>query len=103
MARGTVYRFLNAAHTKWRRFLLLFSSRVINRELEPLTTVPTGAIRCRKSIWKAKERLVERVEQAGKSGVRTSHLLFDRWFAFSATVRVLLANPQPSRPGMSMQ
>jgi hypothetical protein len=37
MAKDTVYRFLNSVHTNWRRFLLLLSSRVINRELEPLT------------------------------------------------------------------
>jgi len=37
MAKDTVYRFLNSVHTNWRRFLLLLSSRVITRELEPLT------------------------------------------------------------------
>ena len=37
MAKDTAYRFLNSVHTNWRRFLLLLSSRVINRELEPLT------------------------------------------------------------------
>jgi len=37
MGKDTVYRFLNSVHTNWRRFLLLLSSRVINRELAPLT------------------------------------------------------------------
>ena len=41
MGKDTVYRFLNSVHTNWRRFLLLISSRVISRELEPLTDVTT--------------------------------------------------------------
>ena len=41
MGKDTVYRFLNSVHTNWRRFLLLISSRVINRKLEPLTDVTT--------------------------------------------------------------
>jgi len=37
MAKDTVYRFLNSVHTYWRRFLLLLSSHVIQKELNPLT------------------------------------------------------------------
>jgi hypothetical protein len=41
MAKDTVYRFLNSVHTNWRRFLLLFCSRVIGQELELLTGAAT--------------------------------------------------------------
>lgn len=38
MAKDTVYRFLNSVHANWRRFLLLLSSRMIGRQIEPLTS-----------------------------------------------------------------
>jgi hypothetical protein len=37
MAKDTVYRFLNSVHANWRKLLLLLSSRMISRQLEPLT------------------------------------------------------------------
>ena len=170
MAKDTVYRFLNSVHTNWRRFLLLLSSRVICKELEPLTgtanmkvliaddtlyrrnrskyvellsrvfdhidkryyrgfrmltlgwsdgisflpvscallasskeknrLVPlrtdldhrtNGARRRREGIRKATDVLVEMVAEAMASGIHASHLLFDSWFAFPATMRKLLA------------
>jgi hypothetical protein len=170
MAKDTVYRFLNSVHTNWRRFLLLLSSRVISKELDPLTEVDNmkvliaadtlyrrnrskhvellsrifdhtdhryysgfrmltlgwsdgisflpvscsllasskeknrldpfrtdidrctnGARRRRESICKASDVLVEMVDQAKTSGIKTRHLLFDSWFAFPVTIRKLLA------------
>jgi hypothetical protein len=41
MAKDTAYRFLNSVHANWRRFLLLLSSRMIGRQLEPLTGATT--------------------------------------------------------------
>ena len=76
MAKDTVYRFLNSVHANWRRFLLLLSSRVIREELEPLT----GAA-----------NIVEMAAEAVASGIQASHLLFDSWFAFPATMKKLLA------------
>jgi hypothetical protein len=170
MAKDTVYRFLNSAHTNWRRFLLLLSSRVISQELEPLTgaanmkmliaddtlyrrnrskyvellsrvfdhidkryyrgfrmlvlgwsdgisfvpvscallasskeknrLVPlrtdldcrtNGEKRRREGIRKATDVLVDMVAEAIASGIQASHLLFDSWFAYPATIRKLLA------------
>jgi len=41
MAKDTVYRFLNSVHANWRRLLLLLSSRMIGRQIEPLTGTAT--------------------------------------------------------------
>jgi len=41
MAKDTAYRFLNSVHANWRRLLLLLSSRMIGRQLEPLTGATT--------------------------------------------------------------
>jgi hypothetical protein len=41
MAKDTVYRFLNSVHANWRRLLLLLSSRMIGRQIEPLTGAAT--------------------------------------------------------------
>lgn len=37
-AKDTVYRFLNSARHNWRKFLLLFSTKVINDYIAPLTS-----------------------------------------------------------------
>ena len=50
-----------------------------------------GARRRREGIRKATDVLVEMVAEAVASGIKASHLLFDRWFAFPATMRKLLA------------
>jgi hypothetical protein len=41
MAKDTLYRFLNSVHANWRRLLLLLSSRMIGRQIEPLTGAAT--------------------------------------------------------------
>lgn len=50
-----------------------------------------GARRRRECIRKATDVLVEMVAEAVASGIQTSHLLFDSWFAHPATMRKLLA------------
>jgi hypothetical protein len=41
MGKDTAYRFLNSVHANWRRLLLLLSSWMIGRQLEPLTGATT--------------------------------------------------------------
>ena len=50
-----------------------------------------GAKRRREGIRKATDVLVEMVVEAIASGIQASHLLFDSWFAYPATMRKLLA------------
>jgi hypothetical protein len=73
---------------------LLASSKEKNR-LVPLRTDldrrTNGARRRREGIRKATDVLVEMVAEAMASGIHASHLLFDSWFAFPATMRKLLA------------
>jgi len=74
--------------------VLLASSKEKNR-LVPLRMDldrrTNGARRRREGIRKATDVLVEMVAEATASGIQTSHLLFDSWFAFPATMRKLLA------------
>ena len=73
---------------------LLASSKEKNR-LVPLRTDldrrTNGARRRREGIRKATDVLVEMVAEAMASGIQASHLLFDSWFAYPATIRKLLA------------
>ena len=73
---------------------LLASSKEKNR-LVPLRTDldrrTNGARRRREGIGKATDVLVEMVAEAVTSGIQASHLLFDSWFAYPATMRKLLA------------
>ncbi len=73
---------------------LLASSKEKNR-LVPLRTDldcrTNGARRRREGILKATDVLVEMVAEAVASGIQASHLLFDSWFAYPATMRKLLA------------
>jgi hypothetical protein len=73
---------------------LLASSKEKNR-LVPLRTDldrrTNGAKRRREGICKATDVLVEMVAEAVAKGIHASHLLFDSWFAFPATMRKLLA------------
>ena len=73
---------------------LLASSKEKNR-LVPLRTDldrrTNGARRRREGIRKATDVLVEMVAEAIASGIKASHLLFDSWFAYPATMRKLLA------------
>lgn len=73
---------------------LLASSKEKNR-LVPLRTDidrrTNGAKRRQEGIRKATDVLVEMVAEAVASGIQASHLLFDSWFAFPATMRKLLA------------
>jgi hypothetical protein len=73
---------------------LLASSKEKNR-LVPLRTDldlrTNGAKRRREGIRKATDVLVEMVAEAVASGIQASHLLFDSWFAYPATMRKLLA------------
>ena len=73
---------------------LLASSKEKNR-LVPLRTDldrrTNGAKRRREGIRKATDVLVEMVAEAKASGIQASHLLFDSWFAYPATMRNLLA------------
>jgi hypothetical protein len=73
---------------------LLASSKESNR-LVPLRTDldhrTNGARRRREGIGKATDVLVEMVAEAAASGIQASHLLFDSWFAYPATMRKLLA------------
>ena len=73
---------------------LLASSKEKNR-LVPLRTDldrrANGAKRRREGICKATDVLVEMVAEAVAKGIHASHLLFDSWFAFPATMRKLLA------------
>ncbi len=50
-----------------------------------------GAKRRREGLRKATDVLVEMVAEAIASGIKASHLLFDSWFAYPATMRKLLA------------
>lgn len=50
-----------------------------------------GARRRREGIGKTTDVLVEMVTEALASGIQASHLLFDSWFAFPATMKKLLA------------
>ena len=50
-----------------------------------------GAKRRREGIRKATDVLVEMMAEATSSGIQASHLLFDRWFAYPAIMRNLLA------------
>ena len=72
---------------------LLASSKEKNR-LVPLRTDldrrTNGAKRRREGIRKATDVLVEMVAEATASGIQTSHLLFDSWFAYPAPMRKLL-------------
>jgi hypothetical protein len=73
---------------------MLASSKEKNR-LVPLRTDldrrTNGAKRRREGIRKATDVLVEMVAEATAIGIQASYLLFDRWFAFPATMRKLLA------------
>ena len=73
---------------------LLASSKEKNR-LVPLRTDldrrTNGARRRREGIRKATDVLVEMVAEAMASGIQASHLMFDSWFAYPATIRKLLA------------
>lgn len=73
---------------------LLASSKEKNR-LVPLRTDldhrTNGARRRQEGIRKATDVLVEMVAEATASGIQASHLLFDSWFAYPATMRKLLA------------
>ncbi len=73
---------------------LLASSKEQNR-LVPLRTDldrrTNGAKRRREGIRKATDVLVEMVAEAIASGIQASHLLFDSWVAYPATIRKLLA------------
>jgi hypothetical protein len=73
---------------------LLASSKEKNR-LVPLRSDldrrTNGAKRRREGIRKATDVLVEMVAEATASGIQASHLLFDSWFAYPATMRKLLA------------
>lgn len=73
---------------------LLASSKESNR-LVPLRTDldrrTNGARRRREGIGKATDILVEMVAEAVASGIKASHLLFDSWFAYPATMKKLLA------------
>ena len=73
---------------------LLASSKETNR-LVPLRTDldrrTNGARRRREGVRKATDVLVEMVAEAVASGIQASHLLFDSWFAYPATMRKLLA------------
>jgi hypothetical protein len=73
---------------------LLASSKEKNR-LVPLRTDldlrTNGAKRRREGIRKATDVLVEMVAEAVASGIQASHLLFDSWFVYPATMRKLLA------------
>jgi hypothetical protein len=74
--------------------VLLASSKEKNW-LVPLRTDidcrTNGARRCREGIRKATDVLVEMVAEATASGIQASHLPFDSWFAYPATMRNLLA------------
>ena len=73
---------------------LLASSKEKNR-LVPLRTDldrrTNGARRRREGIRKATDVLVEMVAEAMASGIQASHLMFDSWFAYPATIKKLLA------------
>ena len=49
-----------------------------------------GARRRREGIREATDVLVEMVAEAIASGIQSSHLLLDSWFAFPVTIRKLL-------------
>lgn len=74
---------------------LLGSSKEKHR-LVPLRTDidqrTNGAKRRKDGTRKATDVLVELVAQALTGGIKASHLLFDSWFAFPATIRKLLAH-----------
>jgi len=73
---------------------LLASSKEKHR-LVPLRTGldgrTNGAKRRAEGIRKGPDVLVEMVAQAIGAGIQATHLLFDSWFAFPATIRRLLA------------
>ena len=73
---------------------LLASSKEKN-QLAPVHTNldrrTIGARRRREGIRKATDVLVEMVAEATANGIYASHLLFDSWFAYPATMRNLLA------------
>ena len=73
---------------------MLASSKEKNRLVLSRTDLDrrtNGVKRRREGIRKATDVLVEMVAEATASGIQTSHLLFDSWFAFPATMRKLLA------------
>ena len=73
---------------------LLASSKEKNRLVLSRTDLDrrtNGARRRREGIRKATDVLVEMVAEATTSGIQASHLLFDSWFAYPATMRKLLA------------
>jgi len=73
---------------------LLASSKEKNRLVPSRTDLDrrtNGARRRREGIRKATDVLVEMVAEATTSGIQASHLLFDSWFAYPATMRKLLA------------
>ena len=73
---------------------LLASNKEKNRLVPSRTDLDrrtNGARRRREGIRKAPEVLVEMVTEALASGIHATHLLFDSWFAFPATIRTLLA------------
>jgi hypothetical protein len=73
---------------------LLASNKEKNRLVPSRTDLDgrtNGAKRRREGIRKATDVLVEMVAEATASGIQASHLLFDSWFAYPATMRNLLA------------
>jgi hypothetical protein len=73
---------------------LLASNKEKNRLVSPrpdLDRRTNGAKRRREGICKAPDVLVEMVAEATANGIQASHLLFDSWFAYPATMRKLLA------------
>jgi len=72
---------------------LLASNKEKNRLVPSRTDLDgrtNGAKRRREGIRKAPDVLVEMVAEATASGIQASHLLFDSWFAYPATMRNLL-------------
>jgi len=73
---------------------LLASSKEKNRLVPSRTDLDrrtNGARRRREGICKAPDVLVGMVAEAMASGIQGTHLLFDSWFAYPATMRNLLA------------
>ena len=73
---------------------ILASNKEKNRLVPSRTDLDrrsNGARRRQEGICKSPDVLVEMVTKATASGIQASHLLFDSWFAYPATMRKLLA------------
>lgn len=73
---------------------LLASSKEKNRLVPARTDIDrrtNGAMRRKEGIRKATDVLVKMVAETLATGIQASHLLFDSWFAYPATMRKLLA------------